>query len=89
MFFIAKKQQKTVLDFSLDSLIIKKYNKNNKIIQKILNLLNEVSDSKFASRKWNIINDQPNANYEVRNKIIRDLSKQFLCLVDGTKNSIF
>ena len=27
MFFIAKKQQKTVLDFSLDSLIIKKYNK--------------------------------------------------------------
>ena len=54
-----------------------------------MNLLNEVSDSKLASRKWNIVNDQPNANYEVGNEIIRDLSKQFLCLVDDTKNSIF
>ena len=26
--------------------------------QKILNLLNEASDSKFVTRKWNIVNDQ-------------------------------
>ena len=28
--------------------------------QKILNLLNEVNDSKFVTRKWNIFNDQSN-----------------------------
>ena len=26
--------------------------------QKILNLLNGASDSKFLTRKWNIVNDQ-------------------------------
>ena len=26
--------------------------------QKILDLLNEASDSKFVTRKWNIVNDQ-------------------------------
>ena len=29
----------------------------------ILNLLNEVNDSKFVTRKWNIVNDNSNANY--------------------------
>ena len=29
--------------------------------QKILNSLNEASDSKFATRKWNIVNNQSNA----------------------------
>ena len=38
--------------------------------QKILNLLNEASNSKFFTRKWNIANDQPNANFDVGNKII-------------------
>ena len=38
--------------------------------QKILDLLNEASDSKFVTRKWNIVNDQWDANYDVRNKII-------------------
>ena len=28
--------------------------------QNILNLLNEASDSKFVTRKWNIVNDQSN-----------------------------
>ena len=37
--------------------------------EKILNLLNELNDSNL-SRKWNIINDQSNANYDVGNKII-------------------
>ena len=31
--------------------------------KKILNLLNEASNSKFLTRKWNIVNDQSNANY--------------------------
>ena len=38
--------------------------------QKILNLLNEVSDSKFVTRKCNIVNDQSNANYDVGNEVI-------------------
>ena len=38
--------------------------------QKILNLLNERNDSKFLTRKWNIVNDQSNANYNVGNVII-------------------
>ena len=37
--------------------------------QKILNLLNEASDSKFVTRKWNIVNDQSNSNYDVENEI--------------------
>ena len=38
--------------------------------QKILNLLNEVGDSRFVTRKWNILNDQSNATYDVGNEII-------------------
>ena len=38
--------------------------------QKILNLLNEASDSKFVTRKCNIVNDQSNANYGVGNEVI-------------------
>ena len=37
---------------------------------KILNLLNETSDYKYATRKWRIVNDQLNANYGVGNEII-------------------
>ena len=37
--------------------------------QKILNLLNEERDSKFAMRKWNIANDNSKANYEKGNEI--------------------
>ena len=38
--------------------------------QKILNLFNEASDSKFVTRKWNIVNVQSNANYDVGNEFI-------------------
>ena len=38
-----------------------------------LNLLHETSDSKFVTRKWNIVNDQSNANYDVGNEIIYNL----------------
>ena len=38
--------------------------------QKILNLLNEASDSKFFSRNWNIVSDQSNMSYSVGNEVI-------------------
>ena len=49
--------------------------------QNILNLLNEVNDSKFVSRKWNIVNDQSNANYNVENEILynAEVLKSNLC----------
>ena len=34
---------------------------------KIVNLLNEACDSKFAKRKWKIENDLSNTNYDVGN----------------------
>ena len=40
--------------------------------QKILNLLNKANDSKFVPRKWNIVNDQSNANYDAGNESIYD-----------------
>ena len=33
--------------------------------QKILNLLHEASNSKFITKKWNIVNDQSIINYDV------------------------
>ena len=49
--------------------------------QKILNLLNETSDSKFVTGKWNVGNDQSNTNYDVGNKIIynTEVLKSNLC----------
>ena len=41
--------------------------------QKILNLLNEANDSKFVTRKWNIVNDNSKANYEEGNEITYNL----------------
>ena len=38
--------------------------------RKIINLLNEPNDSKFMTRKWNIVNDQSEANYDVEKEII-------------------
>ena len=32
--------------------------------------MNEASHSKFVTKKWNFINDQPNTNYDVGNEII-------------------
>ena len=36
--------------------------------QKALNLLNEAIDSKFVTRKWNVVNDQSKASFDVGNK---------------------
>ena len=38
--------------------------------QKILNLLNEANDFKFVTRKWNIVNNLSNTNYDIENEII-------------------
>ena len=49
--------------------------------RKILNLLNEANDSKLVTRKSNIVNDQSNAYYDPRNKIIHNTKvlKSNLC----------
>ena len=49
--------------------------------QKLLNFLNEPSGSKFVTRKWNIVNDKSNANYNPRNEIIynAEVLKSNLC----------
>ena len=39
----------------------------------MLNLLNEPSHSKFVTRKWNSVSDQPNKNYVVGTEIIRNI----------------
>ena len=38
--------------------------------QNISILLNESSDSKCVTKKWNIVHDQSNKNYDVGNEII-------------------
>ena len=49
--------------------------------QKILNLLNEARDSKFVTRKWNIVNDHSIANYDAANEITynTEVLKSNLC----------
>ena len=49
--------------------------------QKMLNSLNEANDFKFVTRKWKIVNDQSNANYDVGNEIIykTEVLKSNLC----------
>ena len=49
--------------------------------QKILNLLNEANDSKFATRKWNVVNDNSKSNYDVTNEITQntEILKPNLC----------
>ena len=49
--------------------------------QKILNLLNEASDSKFVTRNWNIVNDFSDVNYSVGHETIYSskVLKSHLC----------
>ena len=53
--------------------------------QKVLNLLIVANNSKFVTRKWNIANDNSNANHSVRNEIIynTELLKSNLCDYNG------
>ena len=41
--------------------------------QKLLNSFNEKNDSKFLTRKWNIVNYQSNTSYVVGNEIIYNI----------------
>ena len=45
-----------------------------------MNLLNEPNHSKFVTRKWNIDNDQRNANY--------DEGKEVFCNIENLKFNI-
>ena len=49
--------------------------------QKILSLLNKANDSRFVTRKWNIVNDESNANYDVGNEVMYNVEvlKSNLC----------
>ena len=49
--------------------------------RKILTLLNEASDFKFVTRKWNTDKDQSNANYDAGSEIIykTEVLKPNLC----------
>ena len=49
--------------------------------QKKLNLWNQANDSKFVTRKRNIVNDQPYTNCDARNEIIynTEVLKSNLC----------
>ena len=49
--------------------------------QKILNLLNGVNDSKFMTRKWNVVNDHSKANCYAANEITynTEVLKSNLC----------
>ena len=49
--------------------------------QKVTNLLNEASDSRFATRNWNIVNDQSRTSYSTGNEFINNtkLSKFNFC----------
>ena len=47
----------------------------------MLNLLNKVNDSKFVTRKWNIVSNNLEVNYDVGNEVIYNTedSKSNLC----------
>ena len=65
MIFVAEKQQKNILNFFLNSLF--QNNINNRTSQNITLIV--LNDSKFVTRKWNIINDNAEANYDATNEI--------------------
>ena len=53
--------------------------------QRILNLLNEANDSKFVTRKLNIVNDYSKANYDVGNKIAFN-TEVLKCILEYSSN---
>ena len=44
-----------------------------------MNLLNEASNSKFETIKWNIVNDQSNVNYDAGNETLSEVLESNLC----------
>ena len=45
----------------------------------MLNLLNEASNSKFETIKWNIVNGQSNVNYDTGNETLSEVLESNLC----------
>ena len=64
--FYRWKAAKNYSKLFLDLLIVIEDTKKH---QKMSNLLTEQNNSKFYARKWNIVHDQSNANYDVGNRI--------------------
>ena len=64
--FYRWKAAKNYSKLFLDLLIVTEDTKKH---QKMSNLLTEQNNSKFYARKWNIVHDQSNANYDVGNRI--------------------
>ena len=52
--------------------------------------MNEAKDSRFVTRKWNIVNDQSNENYGVENDIIcnKEALKSSICHYSDTYISV-
>ena len=66
MFFIIEKSEKTTFEFTQNFAIIVSFWPCIKMeTQKIVNLLDHADNesSKFATRKWYVVNDQNNADY--------------------------
>ena len=70
----AENYSKLFLDLLVVTEDIKKH-------QKMSNLLTEQNNSKFYARKWNIVHNQSNANYDVGNRITykTEVLKSNLC----------
>ena len=49
--------------------------------QKILNLWNEAKDSRFVTRKWNIVDDNSEPNWDATNELTynREVLNSNLC----------
>ena len=71
MFFINEKSEETTLGFSQNAAAVVLCRLRIKMeIQKIANLLGDANNesSKFATRKWYVINDQNNTDYGEENE---------------------
>ena len=66
MFFITEKSEETIFEFSQNAATVVWFWLRIKMeTQKIVNLLGDANNesSKFATRKWYVINDQNNTDY--------------------------
>ena len=66
MFFITEKSEETIFEFSQNAATVVWFWLRIKMeTQKIVNLLGDADNesSKFATRKWYVINDQNNTDY--------------------------
>ena len=56
--------------------------------QKILNLLNEANDSKFVTRKWNVVNENSTLLRKNSKKTILNCSLDLLIVKNNINNGI-